>query len=429
MLEKLRRPISSECRDKLEFLIESQYWPLEKCLSFQWKKLKNLVAYAYANVPYYQTLFKSLGITPGDIQTPADFSKLPILKKKDIQDSFEEMISQKIDIKGMSVNSTGGSTGMPLNFYQSKEYEIWADASRIRAWKYFQGFDENTLESVLWGAIQDVGKGFSYYQVLYNVIREGILPLNTFELDPLIIKKYLKIFNTLRPKLLRGYASSLYYIARFIEENSLRIHKPEAIVSSTELLHARMREKIEAVFNCKVYDSYGCREVSQIGTECSEHDGFHIVFENQYVELIDNEIIVTNLNNCLMPFIRYAVGDLASEINYKPCKCGRFSPRISRLIGRDNDNIELPSGKIINGEFFEFLFFGMPEVIQYQITFSRSKGEMIVKFHLKEKTGYAEKKVRQIMKEKYNFDNLQFVYTDSFDKTPTGKLRFVYMED
>ena len=225
------------------------------------------------------------------------------------------------------------------------------------------------------------------------------------------------------------YASSLYYVARYIEAHALTISKPKAVISSTEVLHVRMRETIERVFGCKVFDSYGCREISQIATECEAHNGLHVVFENQYVELIGKDIVVTNLNNYLMPFIRYKVGDLASSIDNTPCSCGRYSPRIVSLVGRDNDNIELPNGKVINGEFFEFLFFGVPSVIQYQVVFKRSTGRLLIKLHLSEFSAELGNMLKQAMQEKYGFDAVDVEYGDSFDKTPTGKLRFVYCID
>jgi phenylacetate-CoA ligase len=218
-------------------------------------------------------------------------------------------------------------------------------------------------------------------------------------------------------------------VACFADKEGLKIHKPKSIVSSTEVLHLRMRDTIERVFGCKVFDSYGCRELSQIATECEVHNGLHIVFENQYVELDGNDIIITNLNNYAMPFLRYRVGDLASRIDTSPCTCGRNSPRIVSLLGRDNDNIELPSGKVINGEFFEFLFFGISTVIQYQVVYHRSLDQLEVKLHLKDNSVDVGSIIFEIMKEKFDYNNVNIIYCDSFDKTATGKLRFVYSKD
>ncbi len=426
MLSWLKRPLREGVREKLDFLLESQYWPLHQIRDYQWSKLQILIRHAYDNVPYYRHLFNQLNLIPEAITSLDDFSKLPVLTKTDIQGSFDQLIATGRDVSSLELNSTGGSTGVPLNFYQDEQYVQWADAARIRAWCYMPGAKESDLEAVLWGAVRDIGQGISFKKMLHNLLRERVLMLNTFDLDASSLKTYLKYYNLTKPALIRGYASSLYFVACYIEQHGLNIHKPKAVISSTEVLHQRMRQVIERVFECKVFDSYGCREISQIATECDAHNGLHIVFENQIVELVDNDIIVTNLNNHIMPFLRYKVGDLASSIDSSPCSCGRQSPRIVSLMGRDNDNIELPSGKVINGEFFEFLFFGISSVIQYQVVYHRSADRLEVKLHLKNNSVDAGEIVKQIMKEKFDYNNVEIVYGESFDKTPTGKLRFVY---
>jgi phenylacetate-CoA ligase len=429
MISWFRRPLSKNTADKLQFLLASQYWNLEQIREYQWQKLQQLIRHAATNVPYYRNLFKNSGLCPEDIRSLDDFSKIPILTKRDMQQCLNDMVADGTDTGKLAFNSTGGSTGMPLNFYQDDNYILWSDAARLRAWRYMVGATEKDLEAVLWGAVRDIGKGLTFKQVLRGVLRERSLVLNTFDLDEALLEKYLKYYNLFKPPIVRGYASSLYYVARYLEGNKLKIHRPRAMSSSTEVLHPRMRETIERVFGCKVFDSYGCREISQIATECEAHNGLHIVFVNQYVEQDGQDIIVTRLNNYVMPFIRYKVGDLASAIDYSPCSCGRMSPRIVSLVGRDNDNIELPNGKVINGEFFEFLFFGIPSVIQYQVVFKRSTGRLQIKLHLSESSDTIGTMLKQTMADKFGFNAVDVEYSDSFDKTPTGKLRFVYSAD
>jgi len=429
MITILRRPTPKNVKKSLTFLLSSQFWELVEINNYQLKKIQSLIKHAYEYIPYYRRIFQQKKITPDRITNLDAFKKIPILTKKDIQQFQNDMLPNNFDRRSLSVNSTGGSTGMPLNFYQDESYLQWSDAARLRAWKFTVGATEKDLEAVFWGAYRDIGSTITLKKMLYYVLREGILPLNTFDLDEKILNTYLSYYNFFSPPIVRGYASSLYYIARYIENKSIKVKKPQAIISSTEILHTRMRQTIERVFECKVFDSYGCREVSQIATECSEHNGLHIVFENQYVELDGQDILITNLNNFIMPFIRYKVGDLAVAINTSPCPCGRFSPRIESLIGRDNDNIELPNGKVINGEFFEFLFFGMSSVIQYQIIYYKGADRLEIKLQQNDSSENVWEMIKKTMAEKFNYYNVYVSYTDKFDKTPTGKLRFVYMVD
>ena len=38
-----------------------------------------------------------------------------------------------------------------------------------------------------------------------------------------------------------------------------------------------------------------------------------------------------------MPLIRYRTGDITEGLNLEPCRCGRTSPRIKKLVGRIGD--------------------------------------------------------------------------------------------
>lgn len=406
---------------------ESQYWTADRLRDLQWSKLERLLRHSYESCEFYRQRFDAQGLDPRrDFRDFESLRKLPVLTKSEIQSHAAQMVSDDPQVTGIAVNSTGGSTGMPLNFYQDDNYRVWADAARIRAWRQHDGVSRHAVEAVLWGADRDVGREFSWPATLKSVLRYRTLQLNTFDLDATRIKRFLRIYNLIHPQILRGYASSLYFIANFIESNQIQVKKPRIIISSAEMLWPAMRERISSVFGADVLDSYGCREVSQIATECLCHIGLHIVMENQYVEVEDGKILVTNLNNLGMPFIRYEVGDLADSIDERPCACGRQSYRLIGLKGRDNDNIELPNGKVINGEFFEFLFFGFDTVQQFQVVYSRSQEQLRVRVRVTDRSERIDEMVMRKMDECFGFRNVIVQFTDQFARAPTGKFRFVY---
>jgi len=59
-------------------------------------------------------------------------------------------------------------------------------------------------------------------------------------------------------------------------------------------------------------------------------------------------VVVTDLTNYGMPFIRYLVGDTA-RMAEKPCSCGRTYPLIESLEGRIADYVRTPEGEYISG--------------------------------------------------------------------------------
>ena len=118
---------------KLEFLIRSQFWKTSELETYQNKKLVELVNYAYQNVEYYKKLFLENNINPNNIKTIKDLKIIPILKKDDIRENFKSLLSKKSNKSELILNSTGGSTGIPVKIYQDKNYNEWADAARIRS--------------------------------------------------------------------------------------------------------------------------------------------------------------------------------------------------------------------------------------------------------------------------------------------------------
>jgi phenylacetate-CoA ligase len=90
----------------------------------------------------------------------------------------------------------------------------------------------------------------------------------------------------------------------------------KGIISTSMMLLPHERKVIEKVFQCKVTDRYGCEEVSLIGCECEMHEGMHMNIEHLVIEFVKDDgsyavpgepgnIVVTDLMNYAMPFIRY----------------------------------------------------------------------------------------------------------------------------
>jgi phenylacetate-CoA ligase len=117
-----------------------------------------------------------------------------------------------------------------------------------------------------------------------------------------------------------------------------------------------MRALIEQSFGAPVFDRYGCREVGNIASECPAHAGLHICPHTQYVEVLRSDgspakpgevgrLIITQLINRAMPFIRFEIGDLGVMAD-GDCPCGRHWPRLERVTGRNTSVLRTPDGAI-----------------------------------------------------------------------------------
>src|SRR6267154_2347128 len=97
-----------------KFLEDSQWWPHEKLMEYQWRETRALVEHAFKTVPYYQK--KYAGISLASIQTPDDFAKLPVLTRQEINAHREELKSTAYHGRFIS-HATGGSSGVPTRLY------------------------------------------------------------------------------------------------------------------------------------------------------------------------------------------------------------------------------------------------------------------------------------------------------------------------
>jgi phenylacetate-CoA ligase len=198
---------------------------------------------------------------------------------------------------------------------------------------------------------------------------------------------YINIIYSYKPKFIYGYPSSIYLLADYCRSHKInRIHF-DAVFSTAEVLLPNYRTAIENQFQCEVSDEYGSYDGGGQALECQAHQGFHISVEKVILEILDENgqrlhpgksgrIIVTDLHNYAMPFVRYEVGDIGL-LNDKPCLCGRGLPILKSLEGRTTDIIKLSNGISIAGPAITLIFKDCP-VKQYQLI-QESKDKLLVK--------------------------------------------------
>jgi phenylacetate-CoA ligase len=168
---------------------------------------------------------------------------------------------------------------------------------------------------------------------------------SVFALDEATLRRYVDFVRRRRPALLDGYAEAFNVVASLLASKEIDGLQAGAIISSAQTLPPETRALVERQFGCRVFDKYGAREFSGIAHECEAHAGYHVNAESYLVEVVRDgrpaapgevgEVVITDLNNYCMPFIRYRIGDLAVAMDDRvACACGRGLPMIEVVIGR-----------------------------------------------------------------------------------------------
>ncbi len=393
--------------------------------------LRELLVHAGRRVPWYGRLFREVGFRPELLDSPERLRELPPLSKEDIQDNLEELTADDAEERGAYLNSTGGSTGHPLNFYHDARFR---EETAPNQWVSdgAAGLRLGDRACVLWAARRDTRftgrlRGRIWCALL------GRRFLDAYGMSEEAMDDFARELSEYRPRVLIGYAESLDIFARHLVDRGIRPGWPSAsVVSSAGMLYPDMRERIEEAFGVPVYDRYGCREVGLIAYECGGHRGYHTNVFNQVVELEEPEssepspVLVTNLSCYSTPFIRYRVGDLALPGEESACSCGRTSPRLSGLVGRMTGTIRTVTGRMIYGAYFRHALFGVMGLRRFQFVQDAPDSyrlllEVTPDFDRAELPGI-ERRIRDAVGETAD---LETTFVDGIEPTESGKFLFV----
>jgi phenylacetate-CoA ligase len=341
--------------DILDELEHNQFLPDEEIEDLKCRKLTVLLEAAGRYVPYYADLFEREGIDTSSFGESADISKIPFLTRDIIRSEKGRMISKDPLRKGY-LSSMGGSAEEPLNFWCDMAAAPVRRATAMRGYRW-TGFDIGGRQALLWGFPPDRSLKERFSEGTKNFFN-NILALSSFGMTPEAMRKYAVRLRRFCPSIVTGYPSALEAFSGFCRDTGTSLPPPKAIVTGGEKLFPYQRKLIEEVFGAGVYDRYGSREFSIVAHECPEHNGLHVFSDLFHVEVIHEsgrpaesgetgEIVITDLSNLYMPFIRYRTGDQVVRGGTK-CPCGRGFPLLERLEGRSPDDIVAPEGKVID---------------------------------------------------------------------------------
>jgi phenylacetate-CoA ligase len=327
-------------KETYDLLTHSQKWSKDQHLEYQLIQMKSLINYSYDHVQYYKELFDNKGITPNDIKTFEDIKKIPLLTKDLIRNNYDKLISNKYRKSELICKSTGGTTGIPTHFYFDKIESMakedafvkiiydrvgYKDTDRQISFRDSSILNENiNLEkNIYWKSIP----GTSHLWFTHQYLSNEYLPF------------YIEKINEFQPIWIKSFPSSLYQLAKFIEETGDNPFKNlVGVIFASENLYKHQIDLFKKVFgNVKLLSVYGHTEMGCIAGTCGINFKYHIQSEYGYSEFIETEgfkeLVTTGFNNYSMPLIRYRTNDLFS-LSDAECECGRPYQIVDSIEGR-----------------------------------------------------------------------------------------------
>ena len=324
---------------------EMECMPREELTKLQSERLVKIVKYTYDNVKYYHDRMDFAGVKPSDIKGIEDISKLPFMTKQDLRDYYPTgtFAAPMSDI--VRFHASSGTTGKPIVAgYTQHDLECWSEGVARCLTAY--GLTKKDIVQVAYGYGLFTG-GLGAHDGATKV-GCSVLPASSGN-----TAKQLLLMKDLGVTALCCTPSYALFLAESLhksEDFKLSDMKLKAGVFGAEPWSENMRAELEEKLGIKAYDIYGLTEVSGpgVGGECECQDGTHLWEDMFYPEIIDpvtlqplphgaqGELVFTTLTKEGMPVIRYRTRDLTS-LNYEPCKCGRTSVRMNKIMGRTDD--------------------------------------------------------------------------------------------
>lgn len=408
--------------------------PQKEIKTYQEEKLQKLLLYAYHNVPYYHRILPEAGVISDEDVRLENFQKIPILTKEIIRNEGANLYSKDYQKRNFFLNTSGGSTGEPVQFIQDKEFDDWNTATKLFFFKNL-GKDLGEKEIKFWGSERDILSGsIGLKNKLVNYVYNRQFS-NSFCIDNSKLLALSSLSNSFKPRIIWSYMESAYELARYAEKNKLTVFCPKGIVVTAGVLSEEMRDYIQKSLMTKVYNQYGSREVGVIACECTAQNGLHIFQTSQLLESInvgnmpESRLIITNLTNYSMPLIRYEIGD-TGEINIDPCSCKLGFELLKNVTGRISDHFKRLDGSIIYGEYFTHIFYFKKWVKKFQVI-QVNYNEIICKLVILQNediTNDLEDIKNNIQAVMGNECNIKFEFVESIEPSKSGKFQYTICE-
>jgi len=322
----------------------------EHIKAFQEDLLHDALAYLDASSPYYRSMFTREGIDIKSIRHIEDLQRIPFTEKKDLQQNNRDFLccpkSKLVDYV-----TTSGTLGDPVTFGCTEK-----DLQRL-AYNEKKSFEcAGVRPGDLVQLMTTLDKRFMAGMAYFLGLRE--LGAGVIRVGNGIPELQWDTIKRLSPDTIMCVPSFILRLVQYAEEHNIdyRSSSVKRIIGIGEGLRDQnfelnlLGQKIKEKWDVQLFATYSSTEMGATFSECTYGCGGHVHPELIIVEIIgeDNmpvpdgepgEVVVTTLGVEGMPLLRFRTGDIAAK-RTEQCLCGRWSYRLTPLVGRKNNMIK-----------------------------------------------------------------------------------------
>lgn len=334
----------------------------------QLRRLKDVVARCYYNVPFYRERLDAAGITPDRITALSDIQYIPFTTKEDIRDTYPYGLFAVPREEVVRIHASSGTTGKPTVVgYTKRDLDTWSDlVARLAA---AAGATPADIAQICFG----YGLFTGALGLHYGLEKLGLMVIPTSTGNT---EKQLMLMKDLGTTTIIATPSYAMYMAEAARDLGYRREdfRLRLALLGSEGCTPEMRDKIEEAWGMFVTDNYGMSELIGPGVsgECEQRCGMHFAEDHFLPEIIDpasgrvlgegdsGELVVTTLTKEAFPLLRYRTRDI-TRINKEPCACGRTHARMDKPAGRVDDMLKIRGVNVFPSQI-ESVVMHIPEV-------------------------------------------------------------------
>lgn len=343
-----RNRYNAESRHYLQEICSHEQWTRKEIERSQTIKLQQLLDLSRAACPYYQD-YPELKLA-----SSADWSKLPLLTRDQIRGNSLGLFNQQIPERDRIVVATTGTTGASLKVCYTTEVMRKNWAFRMQQFRW-AGVQPRTPRITAFGSKVVPAERRTPPYWIYNAAERQTF-LSIFHLSSATAPDYLALLRRHANHVLEGFPSVLTILADFIISSGDPIPM-RAIFTDGEPMYPFLRDKLEAAFATKLYNTYGNTELCGLIQQC-ELGSLHLNTDYAYLEILDDNnqpvapgevgyLVWTGLINNAMPLLRYRIGDRGAW-STESCTCGRNTPLVDPGMTRESDVLYAADGRVFS---------------------------------------------------------------------------------
>jgi phenylacetate-CoA ligase len=327
-------------------------------------RVRRLLDHAAAHVPYYGRRLRAAGVGSGDIRSLADLAHVPVTSKIDLVGAgLAETTAQNLPESRRRLITTSGSTGVVFRFHADLAAEDTRLATHLLALEW-AGVGIWTPEVRVNSPFRDVAWIYGRPSRRAVLARRLLLGQRTYrvtaprptvaDLEALIRRAGPGNF------FMWGFSSLLALLGeRVLHTGAALPGYPRVVVSRGERMTEVRRRTIHEAFRAPVINHWGCSEMADLAQSCPDvPSGLHVLTDRVLLRVVREDgrpagpgergrVLLTDLENHVMPFINYPIGDWV--VVGPPCSCRRGLPVVAAIDGRDSEILRLPSGERVSG--------------------------------------------------------------------------------